>query len=278
MADITPEALSQLIELARGNTAPQIAPGANTPFVVIPNTMKVHELAGTIFNEHADRPERIKGTVKVFDSASFCQYYNLFADGNSRVFADEAASRVIAILDYHESPASEDNAARWGQHRIDLTLRYSQEWTDWKAQNGKKVSQMDFAEFLEDHAPDIVSPDAATMLEVARSLSAKTDVDFSSAIRMSNGAIQLKFNEQVKGTYGNGQFEVPETFDIGVPVYVGHDRVRLTARLRYRLNSGKLTFWFDLLRAAVAERDAFLAARSAIAQSLDIAIINGQAA
>lgn len=275
MAEFTEDALRRVIDLARANAAPQAANGG-TPFILVPDGMRVHDLGVTVYNEHAERPERIKGTVKVFDPASFCHYFGLFRDDESRVFADETAAKVLAVLDYHQSMAEVGEVnARWGSHRLDLTLRHSQEWRDWKAQSGKKTAQMDFGEFLEDHGPDIVEPNAATMLEVARSLSAKTDVDFSSAIRMNNGSVQLKYNEQVKGTYGNGQFDVPESFVIAIPVFIGHDRVRVTARLRYRLNAGKLTFWYDLLRADVIERDAFLAARQAIADSLGVTIING---
>lgn len=261
----TSDALAELVALARASVAVQ-PPPEHGGYALIPEGMKLQDIT----NEHADRPERIKGTVKVFDPASFCEYFTTFKDDNSRVFADETASRIVAVLDYHQA-----GKPRWGSHRLDLTLRHSKEWKEWGAANGKKMTQMEFGEFVEDHAPDIVAPDAATMLEVARNLSAKTDVDFSSAIRMANGSVQLKYSEQVKGTYGSGQFEVPETFIIAIPVYLGHERTSVTARLRWRLNAGKLTFFYDLLRASVVEREAFLAARSAIAENLGITVING---
>ncbi len=141
--------------------------------------------------------------------------------------------------------------------------------------NGKREAQMEFAEFIEDNAPDIVEPDSATMLEVARDLSAKTDVDFASAIRLQNGQVQFKYSEQIKGTYGSGNLDVPERFTISIPVHIGSERVGITARLRYRIASGKLTFWYDLLRADMIERNAFLAVRKAIGDTLGVTVING---
>jgi uncharacterized protein YfdQ (DUF2303 family) len=154
-------------------------------------------------------------------------------------------------------------------------LRHSEEWTRWKGNDGARTNQIDFAEFIEDNAPDIVTPDPATMLEVARDLSAKTEVDFGSAIRMQNGSVQFKYSEQVKGTFGAGNVEVPERFVIAIPVYVGSERVKITARLRYRINAGKLSFWYDLLRAEAVRRDAFLDVQKSIADTLGIRIING---
>ncbi len=76
--------------------------------------------------------------------------------------------------------------------------------------------------------------------------------------------MQLKYSETIKGTYGSGNVEVPERFTISIPVYLGCENISVTARLRYRLNSGKLTFWYDLLRAEAIEREAFLKTRSSI--------------
>ncbi len=45
-------------------------------------------------------------------------------------------------------------------------MRHSPEWDTWQSKDGEKCNQMDFAEFVEDNAPDIVNPDAATILEV----------------------------------------------------------------------------------------------------------------
>jgi uncharacterized protein YfdQ (DUF2303 family) len=176
------------------------------------------------------------------------------------------------VLDYHGALAG---SPRWGEHRVDFTMRHSKEWLAWKSVDGKRMPQMEFAEFIEDNAPDIVDPSAATMIEVARDLRAKSEVDFGSTVQMQNGSVRFRYSEQTKGTFGSGDIDVPEQFAISIPVYLGCDRVKVTARLRYRINSGKLTFWFNLLRAEAIEREAFYAARGAIEKALKITVIDG---
>lgn len=265
--------VTELIRIGRTQSEQRLA--GNTPYVVIPNDCKVVELRHLINNEDALSPVRKKGIVRVHDAESFVTYHQLFCDENSRVFADETKGQILSILDYH---ATGDNAPRWCQHRLDMTLRHSVEWTTWLAMNGKRVAQEEFANFLEDNAPDVMEPSAAAMLEVARDLSAKTDVDFGSAMRLSDGSVKFKYSEQTKATVGAGEMTVPESFKIAIPVYLGTERISITARLRYRITGGHLTFWFDLLRADAVAREGFLAIRRAIAETLGVAIINGSPA
>lgn len=264
--------IADIVKLARGAVTVQTLDKGGVPFAVIPADCKVESLAAMLYNVHNERPQRKSGVVKVFDAPSFCEYFLKFSDEHSRVFADETASKILAILDYH---GAGENAPRWCAHRIELTLRKSEEWKLWTGNNGKQLEQDKFATFLEDNAPDVIKPHGATMIEVARDLSAKTDVEFGSAIRLQNGSVQFKYTETVKGTFGNAQLDVPEKFVVAIPVYVGTERVEMTARMRYRINGGKLTFWYDLLRADVVEREAFLAVYREIAAKLGVTIING---
>lgn len=274
MADLNEKVIKEIVHLGRQAGEIHTTPNG-LPYAVIPVDAQIVDMTKYVHNDYAERPHRKKGTVTALDAASFIAYYQLFADEHSRVFADETRACVLAVLDYH---GIGDNAPRWGQHRINLTLRQSEEWKRWYGADGKKLTQVDFAEFIEDNAPDIVTPSAATMLEVARDLTAKTDADFGSAIRLNNGSVQFKYSEQIKASFGGGQLEIPEQFLIAIPVHVGGERVKVTARLRYRLNSGKLTFWYDLLRADVVLREAFLAVQKQIADGLAITIINGSPA
>jgi uncharacterized protein YfdQ (DUF2303 family) len=270
---ITDKTIKEAVRLGQITGDAKTANGG-IAYAVIPNDCQVVSLAQFQHTDYADRPHRKKGVVAVLDAPSFIEYYSLFSDEHSRVFADETKSRVMAVLDYH---GIGENAPRWGQHRVQLDLRYSEEWKRWTGCNGqaKKMSQMDFAEFVEDNTPDIVEPSAATMLEMARTLQAKTDVDFSSAIRTNNGQVQLKYSETVKGTYGSGQVDIPEEFKISIPVYVGTARITVRTRLRYRLNGGKLSIWYNMLRPEAIERDAFVFTLDAIKDGLKVTIING---
>lgn len=276
MDSLTDGVLDDLQHLITNGLEVKTVVNGTSPFVVVPTNSKVKDLSRLIYNEHQLRPERIKGTVTVPDADSFCAYWNLFADDCSLVFADQTSRSVLAILDYHEhNPVDQRPLPRWGQHRLLLALRHSTEWVAWTGCNGKKFTQIDFAEFIENNSADIVRPDAASMLEMAHDLSAKSEVDFNSGVTVSNGSVRLKFTEVIKASYGNGEVAIPEVFVIGIPVYTGGDRWDITARLRWRINSGKLTFWYDLLRTDTVERSAFAGDLQRIANTLEVTIIKG---
>ena len=152
-----------------------------------------------VFNDHAERPERIAQSVSVYDAESFCEYYKLFADASSRVAADETKCSVLAVLDYHEAKDSVegqlDNSPRWGKHKLTLVLRNSPEWMRWTANNNKQLTQQEFAEFLEQNSIDIVAPSPAAMMEVARDLQATTEVEFGAGVRMQDGQVRFKYTE-----------------------------------------------------------------------------------
>lgn len=267
---LTDKTIKELLHLGQQIGTPQQV--GDVQYAIVPNDCQIKSLADMQYSQYRAQPHRKIALVQVLDSTSFVEYYTLFSDVHSRVFADEPNSSVTAYLDYH---GAGENAPRWCQHRLNLKLEHSEEWGAWMGLSSEKMGQMEFAEFIEDNTPDIIAPRAADMLEMARTLQARSEVDFSSAIRLNNGAVQLTYNEQVKGTYGSGKVEIPEQFTIAIPVYIGTARVSITARLRYRINSGKLAIWYDLLRAEAVRREAFLSVLSDIQSGLTIFIIKG---
>lgn len=269
---LTDKTLKEVVRLGQLIGDPKTATVNGVPFAVIPQDAKVEDLSKFLYNQYAERPHRKIANVKVLDAASFIEYWAQFSDDNSRAFADETKSSVLGILDYH---AAHEGNPRWGQHRVQLDLRHSEEWTRWVGNDGKKLDQVSFAEFIEDNTPDIAQPPAAAMLEITRTLQVKKDVQFESDVRLNNGQTQLKFKEEIRGTWGIGMMEIPESFQVSIPVYVGSPRVPITARLRYRLSQGKLVIWYDLLRTEQIERDAFMATLAQIKGGIGVTVING---
>jgi uncharacterized protein YfdQ (DUF2303 family) len=232
--------------------------------------------------ELADRPWRIKAHPKFVDAQSFIKYLNDFRDPDSRIFAVENNAQFIAVLDYHQGTLNVDQSdewmgrmPRWCQHQATLQLQKSEEWTLWNAHNKQVKSHEDFAQFIEDNLPDIVKPAPATMLELVRTLQAKAEISCDSVARTNAGA-KIHFNEVVKGVAGAaGELEIPSEFTVSIPVYIGSPKVDLTARMRYRLASGKLTLWYDLYRAAAVERAAFASVRDIVAAATETVVLNG---
>lgn len=270
MADITADAIQKIVSLATPQVVVSSLPGG-LPSVLVPEEFTLEVLKTN--EDYAQGPRRIKGTVKVFDPASFVRYFEDFKDSYSRIFADETVPTIQAVLDYHEDGTTA--VPRWCQHRVQLCLRKSEEWSLWTTLNAKRMTQEDFARFLEDNSPDLEEP--AKMIEVARSLSAKTEMTFESSVRTNSGA-KFKYNEVVKATGGigpAGELEVPDTFGLRIPVYLGTPLVTLRARLRFQITGGKLAMWYDLWRAAEAERRAFGDVRQSISDATEVQILNG---
>ena len=267
------EAIEKLLEQGRASVGYQEVGGGRIPFVVIPADHKVESLEKFVFNDHQDKPDRIKQRVTVHDAESFIEYHTLFSDVNSRVFADETKNSVHGILDYHG--AGSDGAPRWGQHRVQLVLRHSTEWQVWTGSNNKQKSQLEFAEFLEQYAVNIIKPDPAHMIEVAKDLQATTEVEFGSALRQNDGTVRWKYTETTTATVGAGTLQVPERFVVRIPVFVGGPSVDLDALLRYKIKDAKLLLSYTLIRPDEAARQGFLAIRNQIASTLQIKIVNG---
>lgn len=267
------EAIDTLLSAGRIGMGPQSVPGGNIPYVIVPVGHTIKELPELIYNEHAEHPERIKGNVTVVDPASFIEYHKLFSDLNSRVFADETTLKVLAVLDYHG--ALDGGGPRWGQHRLTLSYRTSEEWKIWTASNNKQMTQQAFAEFLEQNSLDITTPTPAQMMEIANDLQATTDVEFGSGLRQQDGQVRFKYTETTKATVGAGQVQVPDRFRLFIPPFIGANRVLQDALLRFRVKEGKLTFWYTLVRPEEVIRKAFIAGRDFLATELEIKIING---
>lgn len=276
MAEIEDGVVKQLLDGGAALASkPILADRANIPYALVPEGFSLKSLEEFVYNKHAATPERIKQSVSVLDPDSFVEYYNRFGDENSRTFAHEPTISVTSILDYH---AEKQGSPRWGEHQLKLTLQNSVEWKLWLGSNNKKFTQQEFSEFLEQHAIDITRPAPACMVEVARDLEATTQCEFGAGLRMQDGQVRFKYTETTNsrvGTQGGGDLQVPEDFELSIPVFVGGEIVTMKALLRFRVPEGKLSFWFTLIRPEAVLRDAFIAARDKIATELGIAIING---
>lgn len=253
--------------------------GSLSRFVVIPSGAKVHEF-NTNAIETIERkltgkfPSRKTGTITVHDGASFADYFNRFKGDGSLVFADEIAKQFVGILDYHK-PGTE-TAADWLDHRVVFSPIQTDQWKAWHGKNNQQFAQSDFALFIEDNLADVVEPAGMTLLEIAKTLEAKNTVEFSSGVRLNNGQVQLTYTEEIKGTAAQGTIQIPETFTLGLPVYLNGSAYKIVARLRYRIaQGGKLTFWFRMNAVERIVQDAFNDVAKAIQAQTQTLMIRG---
>ncbi|MGI5443361.1 YfdQ family protein [Streptomyces shenzhenensis] len=222
-------------------------------------------------DRYKDQPTRKRGTTTVRDAGSFLAYWDKHHDNASEVYADSDRLTVTAVLNAH----SADEAA-WGDHRLHLALRETTAWKQWLHSDGQLLDQEAFAEFLEDHLPELLEPSAADMLEIAQSFQAAQKVDFQSATRLTSGQRQFQYVETQTTKAGQkGQLTVPETFVIGLVPFEGSEGYRLTARLRYRIGQNGLRLGYKLERPDEIRRTAFADVVKAIGEQIDTAVMNG---
>lgn len=206
-------------------------------------------------DQYRDAPKRKVGVFTARDVPSWMGYFTKHSDESSEVWADRQALTVTAVLDAHTG-----DAPRFGQHRLVLKLKHSDEFEAWRAASGRMMGQTAFAEFLEDHRAAVLEPAAADMVELAQTFQAKTKVEFKSSTILASGQRQLTYVEQVDAAAGaRGQLTIPAVFTLGLLVFDGGTQAdRVTARLRYRISDGTLQIGFVLDQLAEVITTAFV--------------------
>lgn len=281
----------------KGNIAAAIAAGM---VLAEPNVLIENHLIGAVLPEGAkfhlediskyqQRPDRKRGTYTFSDAKSFADFVNREKTPETVIFANRESPGFTAVFNGNEAQAQALTAARpgWGDYKATYACPYSPEWRVWSAANGKKMAQHDFAVFMEDNFLDVVQP-AATfdpnyplwpsgddMLRVSRGLEARNDVVFASALRLDNGQVQFKYEETVNGSVQGAFMEVPQKFAVGIPVFAGTAPWQIVAKLRYRIERGGLTMWFDFERLFKITERAFDEARAEIAAATSVPIFLG---
>lgn len=220
------------------------------PFVILMDNDGCQHIE--YIDETIDPPLRKKGTKSLQTVDSFVRYFSMHKTDQSNIYANKNSGDFVAVFD----DDSTDDAG-WKEHKACYTCPKSTEWREWLSTDKKGMSQTDFAAFIERNLPDIVSPSAADMLEISRTLEAKKKVSFSSGIRLQDGQTQFIYNEEIEGATSKGEIKVPEKFSIGIPVFIGGTAYEVEAYLRYRIKEGNLVMWYELIRPHKVFDDAF---------------------
>lgn len=222
-------------------------------------------------DDYRDAPVRKSGTTVVRDVASFLAYFDKHRDQDSEVYADAERLTITAVLD-----ADTADAPRWGRHRVTLSLRTTEAWNQWLARDNKLIGQEDFAEHIEDHLAELVSPPAAEMLEIAQSIQGTTKCEFQSGTRLQSGQRQLAFVETTTAKAGQkGTLEIPETFKIALTPFEGSTGYELTARFRYRIEGNGLRLGYKLDRPGDVRQHAFADILASVSEAVGTPVMNG---
>ncbi|GGY67851.1 DUF2303 family protein [Pseudoduganella albidiflava] len=251
---IDSSALALFTKLAVASTA--VTEHEGTAHLVIPEGYKHIDLTAAV-EKAAAVPTRKQGTVKLGDLDSFLTYVEQHGQHDrTYVYADVDSRSLTAVINDHR-PHLYGDLPGWRDHRAVYTAELSPEFENWKKHDRNQFDQEAFAIFIEDNIADVIEPAGEVLLKVALTLQAKTDVNFSSARRLDNGQVQFTYEENTTASAANGAIEIPREFTLGMRLFKGGEGYKLKARLKYRIGSGKLKFWYELDRPHIAIEDAF---------------------
>lgn len=208
------------------------------------------------------RPEAREGCAEATTLQSFIDLVNRHKDDGSAVFAKTSwpEPALTAVIDYHNL----DGTPRWAEHRIRYAFPITDEFKVWIEKNGKAMEQADFAAFLEEHAAELSAaygPEQAEyetlfkekfatpadLIALSRSLEVFVGARVKRQERLASGERTVEFVEEHTNTKGE-KVDIPGIFMVAVPAFVDGETIRIPARLRYRIQSGSIMWFYQLYR------------------------------
>lgn len=264
-----------LIEAAQQATAPHVIAVdgvADFQLIGLPEGVRLERVDT---RDLTDAPRRKTGGAQVQDAASFVAYVKRHKTPSTVIYANQDQGTITAVLNDHAEKGA-GGGAGWGDFRAVLALKTTPEWQHWVKNNDKLLTQIQFAEHIEDGLLEIVDPPSADMLELAQHFQAHSKVEFKSERLLQSGQRQLVYEETIDAKAGErGDVKIPRDFTLGIAPYEGSDRYSLVARLRYRIVEGKLTIGYALVRPHDVLRDAFGDVLKAVQDGTDAPVLRG---
>lgn len=238
--------IQAIIDAVRTGTEPQELATVGTKKHVLIHNRDTSEVVTVDLEAGLPAPSRKRGSVTVFDAASFNNVIKDNSDaGNVAIYFDRNPNKpsVVAVLNDNGKAG-----AGWGDFRVNIEFRPTPQWVKWKANDGKLLPQVDFAEFIEENLEDIADPAGATMLEISQQLQLVRSVNFRSKVTLQSGAFAFTHDQDDKASVGAGSIDVPQTFTLGVAPIFGLASYSVPARFRYRIEDGRLKLGYKLQR------------------------------
>lgn len=187
-------------------------------------------------------PVNPAGTLTLLTPESFAVAVASNKDQRTHIFADSENGLIRAFFDFLESGGgpdadNEDGRARgWGQFSAEITFRESRKLKEWR-KTLEWMSQAEFANFIEDHLEDVLTPSGQELLSIATDLEASSSGGFKGKVNLDNGSVRLSYQDEVETTV-----EIPRNLTLGIPLFEHGDRYKLGARLRFIISGGSVKF------------------------------------
>lgn len=207
-------------------------------------------------------PAARTGMASVTTLASFIELMNRHKGNDSVIFAETRwpKLKLTGVVDYYglnHEPAH-------GRHRVRYDFPITDEMKAWVENSGKLMPQAEFAAFLEEHAGELASPFDGErqeyellfqetvgapndIVKLSRDLEIFVGQSVKNKNRLQSGEMAIEFVEE--HTDGKGQrIIIPGAFIVSVQAFVDGEKVRIPARLRYRVKGGDILWFYQLYR------------------------------
>ncbi|CAH3402081.1 TPA: DUF2303 family protein [Enterobacter asburiae] len=222
------------------------------PSVVVPDGFEVKSLESLQL-----APSRIRQSANLISPGSLIAYIQRFRDERTVVFADKTKTRIVAVLDFHQNA----NNPSWAAHKAVYDCPFSDEWKSWTANDGSKMDQINFAEFLENNIQNVApvsdsyhGPSGTELLEMVLAFQETRKSEFKSVKRLSDGTCQFQFSDEKSGS---GNTKMPEKISLAISPFHNGSPYQVDARIRYRLRDGQLVLWYELIEPKKVVEHAF---------------------
>jgi uncharacterized protein YfdQ (DUF2303 family) len=248
-----------IFEMSHGhaNGAAFLDHNESESLVVLKDGYKIVDLVKEA--EHRQpHPIHTEGSSVHYSLASLMAYAKAHREddeaASSSMYVSPGTGVLMFVADDHTRHEEARNLPNWRKHRATYRMRYTEEAEAWIEASGKRMTQTEFAEFLEDRLVDVDSSSQAALATVARHFHATTNAQLKSAKRLDNGEVQFAYNETVNVQEG---ITVPTEFRVNLRLFEQVDVLYgLRARFKYRANQG-LTLWFEFANLERSINDAF---------------------
>jgi len=216
----------------------------------------------SLIEEYRQSPDRRKGTAQVETLASFIALVDRHKDADSVLFGKTVwpDPKLTAVLDYDR----EGVPARNRSHRIVYPFPLTEEFKAWVKGNAQPMAQDLFAAFLEEHAAELAAPSdgerstyeplfkekfatPSELIALSRYLEVFVSARVKQGIRLQTGERTIEFSEEHKDSKGE-VVTIPGIFIVSLPAFVDGEAVRIPTRLRYRIVSGDVKWFYQLYR------------------------------
>ena len=235
--------------------------------------------------QYGDYPYRKKGITSFKVQESFVEYVCKHKLENTVLYAkvnkDDGKNPLVvtAVFNDHDHNEMDEPQAGWQDFRAHLVPQASHEWLVWTENSGKKMSQFQFAAFIDDNIKDISSqegyPTGTDMLQMALQFELTHDKRMKSAIRLQSGGTNIEYIEDDDASTVK-RMQAFDKFMLGIPVFWRGQAYAVEAKLRYRVREGELTLWYDLVRTDVVVDDAVENILAAVGNGTDSSILYGE--